>query len=65
MCFQMYSQLRERATPNGYTLDQCIQTGVDNPGHPFIMTVGLVAGDEESYEVSHLRHINIYHNLPG
>jgi len=22
---------------------------VDNPGHPFIMTVGLVAGDEESY----------------
>ena len=25
--------------------------GVDNPGHPFIMTVGCVAGDEESYEV--------------
>lgn len=24
--------------------------GVDNPGHPFIMTVGCVAGDEESYE---------------
>lgn len=24
-------------------------TGVDNPGHPFIMTVGLVAGDEECY----------------
>ena len=23
--------------------------GVDNPGHPFIMTVGCVAGDEESY----------------
>ena len=28
-----------------------ICTGVDNPGHPFIMTVGCVAGDEESYEV--------------
>lgn len=28
-----------------------IITGVDNPGHPFIMTVGLVAGDEESYTV--------------
>ena len=28
-----------------------IQTGVDNPGHPFISTVGVVAGDEESYEV--------------
>ena len=25
--------------------------GVDNPGHPYIMTVGCVAGDEESYEV--------------
>lgn len=30
---------------------QCIQTGVDNPGHPFIKTVGMVAGDEETYEV--------------
>jgi len=47
----MYAQLRDRVTPNGCTLDQCIQTGVDNPGHPFIMTVGVVAGDEESYEV--------------
>ena len=28
-----------------------VHTGVDNPGHPFIMTVGCVAGDEESYEV--------------
>merc|ERR1712212_34549 len=31
--------------------DMAIQTGVDNPGHPFIMTVGCVAGDEESYDV--------------
>ncbi|NWU86029.1 KCRS kinase, partial [Onychorhynchus coronatus] len=47
----IYSRLRDKMTPNGYTLDQCIQTGVDNPGHPFIKTVGMVAGDEESYEV--------------
>lgn len=47
----MYKMLRERATPNGYTIDNVIQTGVDNPGHPFIMTVGCVAGDEETYEV--------------
>lgn len=47
----IYSRLRDRATPNNWTLDQCIQTGVDNPGHPFIKTVGMVAGDEESYEV--------------
>jgi len=47
----MYARLRDRQTVNGCNLDHCIQTGVDNPGHPFIMTVGLVAGDEESYEV--------------
>ncbi|XP_019935087.1 creatine kinase U-type, mitochondrial-like [Paralichthys olivaceus] len=47
----IYTKLCDKATPNGYTLDQAIQTGVDNPGHPFIKTVGMVAGDEESYEV--------------
>ena len=36
-------------TNTGYTFDQAIQTGVDNPGHPFISTVGVVAGDEDSY----------------
>lgn len=48
----IYAKLRSKMTPQGYTLDQCIQTGVDNPGHPFIKTVGMVAGDEESYEVT-------------
>lgn len=48
----IYTRLCDKATPNGWTLDQCIQTGVDNPGHPFIKTVGMVAGDEETYEVS-------------
>merc|ERR1712168_1633969 len=47
----MYGKLRDVQTPNGYKLDMAIQTGVDNPGHPFIMTVGCVAGDEESYDV--------------
>ena len=47
----MYNRLSGLKTPTGFTLDQAIQTGVDNPGHPFIMTVGCVAGDEESYEV--------------
>nr|CAB3231446.1 creatine kinase U-type, mitochondrial-like [Phallusia mammillata] len=47
----VYAKLRDVVTPNGITLDQCIQTGVDNQGHPFIKIVGLVAGDEESYEV--------------
>lgn len=49
----IYARLCDKATPNGWTLDQCIQTGVDNPGHPFIKTVGMVAGDEETYEVRH------------
>merc|ERR1712212_1011244 len=48
---EMYGKLRDVKTPNGYSLDMAIQTGVDNPGHPFIMTVGCVAGDEESYDV--------------
>ncbi|KAK3699924.1 hypothetical protein QZH41_016586 [Actinostola sp. cb2023] len=48
---RLYTKLRNKVTPNGFTLDQAIQTGVDNPGHPFITTVGLVAGDEETYEV--------------
>lgn len=47
----IYEKLSKLKTKNGITLDHCIQTGVDNPGHPFIMTVGMVAGDEESYEV--------------
>jgi len=46
----VYAKYRDVATPNGITLDQCIQTGVDNVGHPFITIVGAVAGDEESYE---------------
>ncbi|XP_001639109.2 creatine kinase B-type isoform X2 [Nematostella vectensis] len=48
---RLYTKLKDKVTPNGYTLDMAIQTGVDNPGHPFISTVGLVAGDEESYDV--------------
>jgi len=48
---QMYKKLYALKTPNGVTIDDIIQTGVDNPGHPFIYTVGCVAGDEESYSV--------------
>ncbi|KAM8971375.1 LOW QUALITY PROTEIN: creatine kinase B-type-like [Sarcophilus harrisii] len=48
---ELYEKLRDKATSSGFILDDVIQTGVDNPGHPFIMTVGCVAGDEENYEV--------------
>jgi creatine kinase len=48
---EMYAKLRNRATLSGTTLAEVIKTGVDNPGHPHIKTVGAVACDEESYEV--------------
>merc|ERR1712227_448721 len=47
---ELYKKMRARQTKSGYTIDDVIQTCVDNPGHPFIMTVGAVAGDEDSYE---------------
>jgi creatine kinase len=47
---KLYEKLQSKTTSSGFTLDQAIQTGVDNPGHPFISTVGIVAGDEESYQ---------------
>jgi len=47
----LYAELREKETKLGVTLGHCMKTGVDNPGHPMIKTVGLVAGDEESYEL--------------
>merc|ERR1712134_117448 len=47
---ELYKKMRARQTKSGYTIDDVIQTGVDSPGHPFIMTVGAVAGDEDSYE---------------
>jgi len=48
---EIYDKLKDKKTSNGVTLAMCMKTGVDNPGHPMIKTVGLTAGDEESYEV--------------
>merc|ERR1711907_510451 len=48
---QIYDALKDKQTSGGVTLAQCIKTGVDNPGHPHIKTVGMTACDEESYEV--------------
>jgi len=47
---ELYNKLKAKLTSNGVTLDKCIRTGIENPGHPAIKTVGLVAGDVESYE---------------
>jgi creatine kinase len=48
---EIYNKLKNRVTSTGITLAKCIKTGVDNPGHPNIKTVGMVAGDEEAYTV--------------
>lgn len=48
---EVYDKLKNTKTSMGVSLAACIKTGVDNPGHPMIKTVGLVAGDEESYTV--------------
>jgi len=47
----IYDKLKNKQTALGVTLAKCIKTGIDNPGHPHIKTVGLVAGDEESYSL--------------
>jgi len=48
---ELYAKLKGKTTSLGVNIGHCIKTGIDNPGHPMIKTVGMVAGDEESYEL--------------
>jgi len=48
---EIYEKYKNVTTPGGVSLAKCIKTGIDNPGHPHIMTCGLVAGDEDCYTV--------------
>ncbi|CAK8671058.1 unnamed protein product [Clavelina lepadiformis] len=48
---EVYRRMRERETASGFSIDNAIQVGVDNPGDPYPMSVGCLAGDEESYQV--------------
>jgi len=45
----LYAQLKDKRTKLGVNLGQCIKTGVDNKGHPYVKTCGIVGGDEESW----------------
>jgi len=47
----VYDKYKGMKTALGVNLGHCIKTGIDNPGHPMIKTCGLVAGDEESWEM--------------
>ena len=43
----MYERLYKKVTPNGVTVDKVIQPSVDKVKP----CIGLIAGDEDSYEV--------------
>jgi len=43
----VYNELKDKKTSNGFTLSQAINSGVENPDSG----IGAYAGDEESYEV--------------
>lgn len=47
----IYHNLRSKSTSMGVPFAKCIKAGFDNPGHPFLRTVFMVAGDPDSYEV--------------
>jgi len=46
---EIYEKYKNVKTSSGISLAKCIKTGIDNKGHPMIMTCGLVAGDEECF----------------
>ena len=48
LVFQMYEEMYQSVTSNGVTIDKCIQNSIDNQG----TIIGLIAGDEECYDVS-------------
>jgi creatine kinase len=47
----LYNRLKDVKTSNGTNLARCIKVGIDNRGHHMVKTIGLVAGDEECYDV--------------
>jgi len=46
LTLEIYEKLYDKRSPNGVSLDKCIQPSVDNTGE----IIGLVAGDPECYE---------------
>jgi creatine kinase len=47
---EVYHKYKHAKTDTGVPFAICIKTGMDNPGHPMIMTVGLVAGDDTCFD---------------
>lgn len=65
LTLKRYNDLKEIRTPSGYTLDQAIRSGIENPDS----SIGIYAGDMESYDCFApvlLPIIEDYHHLaPG
>jgi len=47
LTLEVFEELKDKKTPNGFTLAQAINSGVQNPDSG----IGAYVGDEESYEV--------------
>ena len=63
---KIYDRLSQLRTESGFKIDQAIQTGIDNPGDPYSISVGCVAGDEDSYYTfSELFDLIIYSSHHG
>lgn len=61
LTLDVYKRLRQRCTPNGFTIDNVIQTGVDNPGkRTHIVCQGSGPG-LDSPERNHM--INVKHGF--
>ena len=46
LTLKLYNALKEIRTPSGYSLDQAIRSGIENPDS----NIGIYAGDMESYD---------------
>ncbi len=44
---EVFEELKDAKTKNGFTLEKAIKSGIDNPDS----SIGVYAGDEESYEL--------------
>ncbi|NWI37185.1 KCRB kinase, partial [Picathartes gymnocephalus] len=60
LTLDLYKKLRDKQTPSGFTLDDCIQTGVDNPGNGIAMfPSGFVPCCDLTYHFPDTSIINI------
>lgn len=46
---EMYANLRDKETPSGFTLDDVIQTGVDNPGNHLASGTGNLHNSRDRF----------------